>query len=82
MKLYWQRFLAIIGILLALGLIPFIIIWQELVRSWNNLYIFRSIKSQYISTTKDFLQFWKYDFDVKKINEVEKQEMIDRIINR
>jgi uncharacterized membrane protein len=76
MKLHWQRFLFILGLLLTWIFIPFVVVWQELLGVWDSLSIWHGIKHQYRDTTKEFTEFWKYDFSVDEINKARKNRKI------
>lgn len=79
MNLFIKRLRWLLAIFIIIPIIPFIRIYQGVITAWKSSHMLRYIKKDYAGLFKETKEFWKYDFDVDKINEDRKQEKLDRL---
>lgn len=79
MKILWKRLKGLMSLLIVWILLPFFVIFEEIRNALENMHVINNVKDKYISITSEFIEFWKYDFDVEKINNSRKKAKIDKL---
>lgn len=82
MKLWLHRLKAIILTIVLWAAIPIYVMGKELINAWKSLYVTKGIKREYSSLWKALRVSWEYDFDNKKIKEVQREEYLDKVLRR